>query len=85
MQLSIFYEFDTLVLAARAFKGALIMVWLVGGLDTGEPHLSATRFATRKAHRPRLPDYLIRSHVAHPRLPLFIFSAAQSNAHLKNT
>ena len=35
-------------------------------LDTGEPHLSATRFATRKAHRPRLPDYLIRSHAAPP-------------------
>ena len=61
------------------------MVWRVGGLDTDEPHLSATRFAKGEAHRPRLPNYLIGSHATRPRLLLFIFSAAQANAHLKNT
>ena len=84
-RLSIFDDFDGLFLAPGAFKGALIVVWRIGGLDTDEPHLSATRFATREAHRPRLPDYLIRSHAAHPRLSVFVFSTAQADAHLKNT
>jgi hypothetical protein len=83
-RLSIFYDFDAFVLTARAFKGALIVVWLIGGLYTGEPHLSAARFATREAHRPRLPNYLKRSHATRPRLVLIVFSAAQTNAHLKN-
>ena len=56
--LFVFDDFDGLFLAPRAFKGALIVVWRIGGLDTDEPHLSATRFATREAHRPRLPNYL---------------------------
>ena len=61
------------------------MVWRIGGLDTDEPHLYTTRFATREAHRPRLPNYLKRSHATRPRLLLFIFSTAQATAHLKNT
>jgi hypothetical protein len=83
--LFVFDDFDGLFLAPRAFKGALIVVWRIGGLDTDEPHLSATRFATREAHRPRLPNYLIRSHATRPRLLLFVFSIAQADAHLKNT
>jgi hypothetical protein len=81
--LFVFDDLDGLFLAPRAFKGALIVVWRIGRLDTGEPHLSATRFATRKAHRPRLPDYLIRSHAAPPTSCFFIFNAAQANAALK--
>jgi len=84
-RLSIFDDFDGLFLAPGAFKGALIVVWRIGGLDTDEPHLSATRFATREAHRPRLPNYLIRSHATRPRLLSFVFSTAHGIAHLKNT
>jgi hypothetical protein len=83
--LFVFDDFDGLFLAPRAFKGALIVVWRIGGLDTDEPHLSATRFATREAHRPRLPNYLKGSHATRPRLLLFIVSTAQATAHLKNT
>jgi hypothetical protein len=83
--LFVFDDFDDLFQAARALKGAPIVVWRIGWLDTDEPHPSATRFATREAHRPRLPDYLIRSHAAHPRLSMFVFSTAQADAHLKNT
>ena len=81
--LFVFDDLDGLFLASRAFKGALIVVWRLDGLNTDEPHLSVTRFATGEAHRPRLPNYLKRSHVTRPRLPLFIFSTAQSNAALK--
>jgi hypothetical protein len=83
--LFVFDDLDGLFLAPRAFKGALIVVWRIGRLDTGEPHLSATRFATREAHRPRLPNYLKGSHATRPRLLLFIVSTAQATAHLKNT
>ena len=84
-RLSIFDDFDGLFLAPGAFKGALIVVWRIGGLDTDEPHLNPARFATRKAHRPRLPNYLIRSHATRPRLLSFVFSTAHGIAHLKNT
>jgi len=73
LRLSVFYDFDGLFQAARAFKGALVVVWRIGGLDSGAPHLSATRLATRKAHRPRITDYLIRSHAARPRLAFVYF------------
>ena len=46
-------DLNSLFLAPRAFKGAPIVSWLIGGLYTGEPHLSATRFAKRQAHQPQ--------------------------------
>jgi hypothetical protein len=49
-RLFIFDDLNGLFLAPRAFKSAQIVFWLIGGLYTGEPHLSATRFAKRQAH-----------------------------------
>ncbi len=69
-------DLNSLFLAPRAFKGAPIVSWLIGGLYTGEPHLSATRFAKRPAHQPQ--PYLIRSPLHHPNLCLLILDRLKS-------
>jgi hypothetical protein len=77
-RLFVFDDLHGLFLAPRAFECAHIVSWLIGGLYTGEPHLSATRFAKRQAHQPQPRTYLIRSHSNNPNLCLLILDRLKS-------
>jgi hypothetical protein len=82
--LFVFDDLNGLFLAPRAFKGTQIVSWLIGGLYTGEPHLSATGFAKRQAHQPQPRTYLIRSQST-PQLLFAYLRPSQSSGHYQNT
>jgi hypothetical protein len=82
--LSVLDDLERLFLAAWAFKGAPIMVRLVG-LDRRKPHLRATRPTVGKIHHLLSKSLLIREHATHPSMFRLFYIPSKPRALKKYT